>query len=94
MVVDVQQEGILIEVRLCGIQARQVVWDEAKAFALPVCCVDHVSPSQENLGKGRLASELARKLVFGRHCRCRQGGNIVALADRPTEGQNLQDLAE
>jgi len=68
MVVDVQQEGILIEV--CLVASKQdrsdvvAVWDEAKAFALPVCCVDHVPPNQENLGKDHLALKLARKLAF------------------------------
>ena len=67
MVVNVQQEGILVEV--CLVASKQersdvvAVWDEAKALALPVCCVDHVPPSQENLGKDHLTLKIARKVV-------------------------------
>ena len=67
MVVHVQEEGVLIE--MCLVAAKQKrsdvvsIWGQAKAFALPVGCIDDVPPSQENLGENDLALQLAREAV-------------------------------
>ena len=77
------------------------VWDEAKAFALPVGCVDHVPPSQENLGKDHFTLKLAGKVVKGGlatpswqspgtlrshvSCACQMTAVIMADVPRPYE---------
>ena len=67
MIVNVQQEKVLIEV--CFLAAGQdqsdvaARWDEAKVFALPICCENYISPSQGNLGESHLALQLASHVV-------------------------------
>ena len=75
------------------------VWDEAKAFAFPICCIQ-IPPSQENLEEDHLALKLAREVVetappLSDHgclalasqvsCACQMTAGIMAAMPRPCE---------
>ena len=91
MIVNVQQEKVLIEV--CFLAAGQdqsdvaARWGEGKVFALPICCENYISPSQDNLGGSHLALQLASHVVesglWAPPSPFQSGAQEAALARRP-----------